>query len=254
MVNPVAGFFLPDHIDEALEVFDAAGNPLGQLFHEPISGGVTWEIAPGRDGPPDAGPLHGLDPGPAVARPDVGGGRRQGRRSAWRPRRQARATRARFRPCCAPSTRRCGRSTPSRCSARRMSRAWSAGPIAVVRATLRLDIRERYRRTQLCRSGAAGSARSCLRRLSPTAPFRCVSAKSPATMTACSASSSTTISAASTSSTRWCATARSTMPAAAVVSSAFSAPTRLRLPCAQSPIPTSSPRTKFWCDPARPCA
>ena len=60
MVNPVAGFFLPDHIDEALEVFDAAGNPLGQLFHEPISGGVTWEIAPGRDGPPDAGPLHGL--------------------------------------------------------------------------------------------------------------------------------------------------------------------------------------------------
>jgi hypothetical protein len=61
MVNPVAGFLLPDHIDEALEVFDAAGNPLGQLFHEPISGGVTWEIAPGRDGPPDAGPLYGLN-------------------------------------------------------------------------------------------------------------------------------------------------------------------------------------------------
>jgi hypothetical protein len=60
MVNPVAGFLLPDHIDEALEVFDAAGSPLGQLFHEPIGGGVTWEIAPGRDGPPDAGPLHGL--------------------------------------------------------------------------------------------------------------------------------------------------------------------------------------------------
>jgi hypothetical protein len=60
MVNPVAGFLLPDHIDEALELFDAAGDPLGQLFHEPISGGVTWEIAPGRDGPPDAGPLFGL--------------------------------------------------------------------------------------------------------------------------------------------------------------------------------------------------
>jgi hypothetical protein len=60
MVNPVAGFLLPDHIDEALEAFDAAGNPLGQLFHDPISGGVAWEIAPGRDGPPDAGPLHGL--------------------------------------------------------------------------------------------------------------------------------------------------------------------------------------------------
>jgi hypothetical protein len=62
MVNPVAGFLLPDHIDEALEVFDTAGNPLGQLFHEPISGGVTWEIAPGRDGPPDAGPLYNLEP------------------------------------------------------------------------------------------------------------------------------------------------------------------------------------------------
>jgi hypothetical protein len=60
MVNPVAGFLLPDHIDEALEVFDTAGAPLGQLFHEPISGGVTWEIAPGREGPPDAGPLFGL--------------------------------------------------------------------------------------------------------------------------------------------------------------------------------------------------
>ena len=61
MINPVAGFILPDHIDEALEIFDTAGNPLGQLFHDPISGGVTWEIAPGRDGPPDAGPLYSLD-------------------------------------------------------------------------------------------------------------------------------------------------------------------------------------------------
>jgi len=66
MINPVAGFLLPDHIDEALEVFDTAGNPLGQLFHEPISGGVTWEIAPGRDGPPDAGPLYNLEPAQQV--------------------------------------------------------------------------------------------------------------------------------------------------------------------------------------------
>lgn len=62
MLNPVAGFLLPDHIDEALEIFDTAGNPIGQLFHDPISGGVNWEIAPGRDGPPDAGPLYGLEP------------------------------------------------------------------------------------------------------------------------------------------------------------------------------------------------
>ena len=62
MINPIAGFVLPDHIDEALEVFDRAGTPIGQLFHDPISGGVQWEIAPGREGPPDAGPLHGLAP------------------------------------------------------------------------------------------------------------------------------------------------------------------------------------------------
>lgn len=60
MVNPVAGFLLPDHIDEALEVFDTAGQPLGQLMHEPIGGGVVWEIAPGREGPADAGPLYGI--------------------------------------------------------------------------------------------------------------------------------------------------------------------------------------------------
>ena len=62
MVNPVAGFLLPDLIDEALEVFDASGQPLGQLMHEPISGGVTWEIAPGREGPADSGPLYDLRP------------------------------------------------------------------------------------------------------------------------------------------------------------------------------------------------
>jgi hypothetical protein len=64
-VSPVAGFLLPDHIDEALEVFDAAGEPLGQLLHEPVGGGVVWEIAPGREGPVDAGPGHGLAPAQA---------------------------------------------------------------------------------------------------------------------------------------------------------------------------------------------
>ena len=64
-VSPVAGFLLPDHIDEALEVFDAAGLPLGQVLHEPVGGGVVWEIAPGREGPVDAGPGHGLAPAQA---------------------------------------------------------------------------------------------------------------------------------------------------------------------------------------------
>lgn len=62
-VNPVAGFLLPDHIDESLEVFDVNGAPLGELSHEPFGGGVVWEIAPGRPGPPDAGPLFGLSGG-----------------------------------------------------------------------------------------------------------------------------------------------------------------------------------------------
>lgn len=60
MVNPVSGFLLPDHMDEALEVFDTAGQPLGQLMHEPFGGGVMWEIAPGRTGPADAGPGFAL--------------------------------------------------------------------------------------------------------------------------------------------------------------------------------------------------
>ncbi len=59
-VNPVAGFLLPDHLDESLEVFGVDGSPLGELLHEPVGGGVVWEIAPGRDGPPDAGPRYGL--------------------------------------------------------------------------------------------------------------------------------------------------------------------------------------------------
>lgn len=61
-VNPVAGFVLPDHLDESLELFDVAGNPIGELFHGPIGGRVVWEIAPGRTGPPDSGPLFELRP------------------------------------------------------------------------------------------------------------------------------------------------------------------------------------------------
>lgn len=61
-VNPVSGFLLPDHIDEALEVFDVSGSPLGQLSNDPISSAVGWEPAPGRPLPPDAGPLADIPP------------------------------------------------------------------------------------------------------------------------------------------------------------------------------------------------
>jgi hypothetical protein len=65
-INPVAGFVMPDHLDESLEVFGADGSPIGELLHEPVSGGVMWEIAPGRAGPVDAGPHHGLVPAQAA--------------------------------------------------------------------------------------------------------------------------------------------------------------------------------------------
>jgi hypothetical protein len=58
----VAGFLLPDHIDEAVEVFDVAGGPLGHLVHESFGGGVVWEPAAGRPLPADARPLEGLAP------------------------------------------------------------------------------------------------------------------------------------------------------------------------------------------------
>ena len=62
-VNPVAGFLLPDHIDESLEMFDRDGNALGQICHHELTGAVRWEPAPGRPVPPGAGPLVDLDPG-----------------------------------------------------------------------------------------------------------------------------------------------------------------------------------------------
>jgi hypothetical protein len=61
-VSPVAGWLLPDHVDEALECFDASGSPLGQLMHDPLTGAVVWEGAPGRPGPIGGPPDPGADP------------------------------------------------------------------------------------------------------------------------------------------------------------------------------------------------
>lgn len=49
--SPIAAWLLPDHVDGALEVFDAAGEPLGQLRNERLGAGVVWEGAPGHPGP-----------------------------------------------------------------------------------------------------------------------------------------------------------------------------------------------------------
>ncbi|HZG94530.1 MAG TPA: hypothetical protein VEZ46_07445, partial [Mycobacteriales bacterium] len=61
-VTPIAGYLLPDHMDESLEVFSADGRPLGELLHDPYSDAVSWEIAPGRtDVAPAAGPTDDPD-------------------------------------------------------------------------------------------------------------------------------------------------------------------------------------------------
>ena len=59
-VNPVAGFLLPDHIDESLETFTVGGDAIGEVGHDSLSGAVGWEPAPGRAVPHDAGPLVGV--------------------------------------------------------------------------------------------------------------------------------------------------------------------------------------------------
>ncbi len=55
-VSPVAGWLLPDPVDHAVEVFEPAGEPIGQLLHDPDGPGVLWESAPGRPGPLGAPP------------------------------------------------------------------------------------------------------------------------------------------------------------------------------------------------------
>lgn len=60
-VSPVAGWLLPDHVDEALECFDAEGRPLGQLMHDELTEAVVFEEAPGRPGS-IGGPPESTDP------------------------------------------------------------------------------------------------------------------------------------------------------------------------------------------------
>jgi hypothetical protein len=59
--SPVSAWLLPDHVDGALEVFDAAGDPRGQLRHESLAGGVVWEGAPGRPEPAGSPPPPDLN-------------------------------------------------------------------------------------------------------------------------------------------------------------------------------------------------
>ena len=62
MISPVAGYILPDFMDESLEFFDAAGNPLGEVLEDSVTAALTWEGGVGRDGPASGLPMHGLTP------------------------------------------------------------------------------------------------------------------------------------------------------------------------------------------------
>ncbi|WP_377189711.1 hypothetical protein [Ruegeria meonggei] len=65
-VNPIAGYILPDFIDESVEMFDAAGNPLGELLQDPVTNGLVWEGAVGRPGPAVNDPQQDLPPAARV--------------------------------------------------------------------------------------------------------------------------------------------------------------------------------------------
>jgi hypothetical protein len=63
--SPVCGWLMPDHLDGALEFFDAGGEAVGQLRSDPDHGAL-WEMAPGL---PTA---VGASPREAVAHPEFG--------------------------------------------------------------------------------------------------------------------------------------------------------------------------------------
>lgn len=61
-ISPIAGYILPDFMDESLEFFDQAGEPLGEVLHDPVTGGLIWEGGVGRAGPAATMPEEGLPP------------------------------------------------------------------------------------------------------------------------------------------------------------------------------------------------
>ena len=51
--SPICGWLLPNHLDNSLMVFDAAGQNLGELIEivKDEGTGVRWDAAPGSDAP-----------------------------------------------------------------------------------------------------------------------------------------------------------------------------------------------------------
>lgn len=61
-ISPLSGFILPDFMDESIEFFDRDGTPLGEVIHDPVTGGLIWEGGVGREGPAVTIPEQGLPP------------------------------------------------------------------------------------------------------------------------------------------------------------------------------------------------
>ena len=59
-ISPISGFVLPDFMDESIEFFDRDGLPLGEVIHDPVTGGLIWEGGVGREGPAATLPEDGL--------------------------------------------------------------------------------------------------------------------------------------------------------------------------------------------------
>lgn len=62
--SPVVGFLLPDHLDEALELYDAEGTAIGQLRLD-TEDGPLWELAPGLPSPVGGSPQN------VIAQPEL---------------------------------------------------------------------------------------------------------------------------------------------------------------------------------------
>ncbi|WP_375230183.1 hypothetical protein [Roseobacter sp. S98] len=67
MVNPISGYILPDFMDETLEFFDQTGDPMGEVLHDAVTGGLVWEGAVGADGPASAVPADAAIPGAGLS-------------------------------------------------------------------------------------------------------------------------------------------------------------------------------------------
>ncbi len=157
--NPVAGFLLPDHIDESLEAFTVQGTPLGEIGHDAISSAVTWEPAPGRAVRADAGPLVGIEAQDRLVAEIAAGLVRADAAARSLPPEQRPADSALVNLLRAVDTTLWTVDTFAALGAGTVA-ALVGRPIAVVRASLRLDIPDDLAEVTVTAAGGVGERRA----------------------------------------------------------------------------------------------